>query len=65
MMMSFMHHGISRDDLLTESILQIFVGTETTAIALRLTMSCLIIHPRFSTYEEQRLMEVTLHAKLV
>lgn len=44
MLASFMLHGLTRDDLLTESLLQIAAGSETTATAIRSTMLHLISH---------------------
>ena len=46
MLASFLRHGLSRDDLFTESILQILAGSDTTATAIRCTMLYLISHPR-------------------
>lgn len=46
MLASFIHHGLSKDDLLTESLLQILAGSDTTATAIRSTMLYLISHHR-------------------
>lgn len=46
MMASFMRHGLTRDDLLTESLLQIVAGSDTTASALRAIMLYVVTHPR-------------------
>ncbi|KAH6637940.1 putative cytochrome P450 monooxygenase [Boeremia exigua] len=46
MLASFIHHGVPREDLLTESLLQILAGSDTTATAIRATMLYLIAHPR-------------------
>lgn len=43
---SFIHHGLSKGDLLTESLLQIVAGLDTTATALRSTMLYVISRPR-------------------
>ncbi|KAH8725563.1 benzoate 4-monooxygenase cytochrome-like protein P450 [Phaeosphaeriaceae sp. PMI808] len=49
MMASFIRHGLSQDDLLTESLLQIVAGSDTTATTLRSTMLYLITHPQVFT----------------
>lgn len=46
MLASFIHHGLSKDDLFTEAVLQILAGSDTTATAIRSTMLYLIAHPR-------------------
>jgi cytochrome P450 len=46
MLASFLRHGLSRDDLFTESILQILAGSDTTATAIRCTMLYIISNPR-------------------
>ena len=45
MIASFVKHGLSREDVLTEAMLQILAGSDTTATALRSTMPYLITHP--------------------
>jgi cytochrome P450 len=46
MLASFKRHGLSKDELFTESILQILAGSDTTAAAIRATMLYLIANPR-------------------
>lgn len=46
MLASFINHGLSKDDLFSESLLQILAGSDTTATAIRATMLHLITHPR-------------------
>jgi cytochrome P450 len=46
MLASFKRHGLSKDELFTESILQIIAGSDTTAAAIRATMLYLIANPR-------------------
>lgn len=46
MLASFIHHGLTRDDLFSEALLQILAGSDTTATAIRATMLYLIAHPR-------------------
>lgn len=45
MLASFSRHGLSADEMLTESTLQIVAGSDTTATSLRCTMLYLISHP--------------------
>jgi len=45
MLASFIGHGLNRDDLVTESILQILAGSDTTATSLRVIMLYVISHP--------------------
>ncbi|KAF2844912.1 benzoate 4-monooxygenase cytochrome-like protein P450 [Plenodomus tracheiphilus IPT5] len=46
MLASFMRHGLTKDDLLTESLFQIVAGSDTTATALRCILLFVITHPR-------------------
>ena len=46
MLASFIRHGLPRDDLVTESILQILAGSDTTATAIRAIMLYLMTHQR-------------------
>ncbi|KAJ8114664.1 hypothetical protein OPT61_g3508 [Boeremia exigua] len=46
MLASFIHHGLSKEDLFSESMLQILAGSDTTATAIRATMLYLIAHSR-------------------
>ena len=46
MLASFMRHGLNKDDLFSEAILQILAGSDTTATAIRSIMLYLIAHPR-------------------
>jgi cytochrome P450 len=46
MLASFIHHGLSKEDLFSEAVLQILAGSDTTATAIRSTMLYLIAHPR-------------------
>lgn len=46
MLASFIHHGLSKEDLFTEAVLQILAGSDTTATAVRSIMLYLITHPR-------------------
>lgn len=45
MMASFIRHGLSKDDLITESVLQIVAGSDTTATAIRSILLYIITHP--------------------
>jgi cytochrome P450 len=46
MLASFTRHGLSREDLFSEAILQILAGSDTTATAIRSIMLYVITHPR-------------------
>lgn len=46
MLASFVRHGLSKEDVFTEAMLQIIAGSDTTATALRSIMLYLITHPR-------------------
>jgi cytochrome P450 len=46
MLTSFKRHGLSKDELFTEFILQILAGSDTTAAAIRPTMLYLIVDAR-------------------
>lgn len=46
MLASFLRHGLSKDELFTESMLQIIAGSDTTATAIRSTMLYLLTYPR-------------------
>ena len=46
MLASFVRHGLTADELLTESTLQIIAGSDTTATALRGIMLYILSHPR-------------------
>ena len=46
MMASFMRHGLDKEELITEAVLQIIVGSETTAASIRGTMLYVLSHPR-------------------
>lgn len=46
MLASFMRHGLTKDDLFTESLLQILAGSDTTAAGIRSVMLYLFTHPR-------------------
>jgi cytochrome P450 len=46
MLASCIRHGLTRDDLVTESLLQILAGSDTTATAIRATMLYLMTHHR-------------------
>ena len=45
MIASFIKHGMTKDELLTEGVLQIMAGSDTTSTAVRSTMLCLMTHP--------------------
>lgn len=49
MLSSFVRHGLSKEDVFTEGVLQILAGSDTTATALRSIMLYLITHPRVAT----------------
>lgn len=49
MLASFMRHGLTKDDLFSEALLQILAGSDTTATAIRGIMLYLIAHPRVYT----------------
>ncbi|KAF2111057.1 cytochrome P450 [Lophiotrema nucula] len=46
MLAAFMRHGLTREDLFTESFLQIIAGSDTTATAIRGTMLYVLSNPR-------------------
>lgn len=46
MLGSFMRHGLGKEELITEAVLQIIAGADTTASALRGIMLYLLSHPR-------------------
>lgn len=46
MLASFINHGLTREDLFSEALLQILAGSDTTATAIRTTMLYLMAHPR-------------------
>jgi cytochrome P450 len=46
MLASFKRHGLSKDELVTESVLQILAGSDTTATAIRSTMLYLVSNAR-------------------
>jgi cytochrome P450 len=46
MLASFARHGLSKDEIFSEAILQILAGSDTTATAIRTIMLYLIAHPR-------------------
>lgn len=46
MLASFINHGLTREDLFSEALLQILAGSDTTATAIRTTMLYLTAHPR-------------------
>jgi len=45
MLASFSRHGLTKDEIFTESMLQIIAGSDTTATALRSIMLYLLTHP--------------------
>jgi len=46
MLDSFMRHGLKQDELISESLLQILAGSDTSATTIRATMLYLMSHPR-------------------
>jgi cytochrome P450 len=46
MLAAFIRHGLTKDDLVSESLLQILAGSDTTATAIRATMLYLMTHQR-------------------
>ncbi|KAF1961436.1 benzoate 4-monooxygenase cytochrome-like protein P450 [Byssothecium circinans] len=46
MLASFIHRGMTRDEICTEAFLQILAGSDTTATAMRCTMLHLVAQPR-------------------
>jgi cytochrome P450 len=46
MLASFTRHGLTRDELFSEAVLQIMAGSDTTATGIRATMLHIITHPR-------------------
>lgn len=46
MLALFVRQGLTADELVTESLLQLVAGTDTTATAIRSTMLYLLTHPR-------------------
>jgi cytochrome P450 len=46
MLASFVRHGLNAEELLSETVLQIIAGSDTTAAALRAIMLYLLSHPR-------------------
>jgi cytochrome P450 len=54
MLSSFISHGLTESDLVTESVMQILAGAETTATALRATLLHTITNPRiYSTLQAE------------
>ena len=49
MLASFMRHGLTKEELFSEAVLQILAGSDTTATALRAIMLYLIANPRIYT----------------
>ncbi|KAK0738764.1 cytochrome P450 [Schizothecium vesticola] len=49
MLASFVRNGLNADELLSETVLQIIAGSDTTAAALRAIMLYLLSHPRIYT----------------
>lgn len=50
MIESFIRHGVKEDELVSESLLQVLAGSDTSATVIRATMLYLISHP--STYRK-------------
>jgi cytochrome P450 len=46
MLASFVRHGLTKEEVFTEAMLQILAGSDTTATSLRSIMLYLITHPR-------------------
>lgn len=46
MLASFLRHGLTKEQIFSESILQILAGSDTTATAIRSIMLYIISHPR-------------------
>lgn len=46
MLASFVHHGLSKEDVFSEAVLQVLAGSDTTATAIRCIMLYLCSHPR-------------------
>ena len=46
MLASFIRHGLGKEELITEAVLQIIAGADTTATALRGIMLYVLSHPR-------------------
>ncbi|ORY12211.1 benzoate 4-monooxygenase cytochrome-like protein P450 [Clohesyomyces aquaticus] len=64
MLASFTRHNLTKDELLSEAILQILAGSDTTATAIRSAMLYLITHPR--VYNRlQREIDATVSAENV
>jgi len=51
MLSSFVRHGLTKDEVFIEAMLQIVAGSDTTAIALR----CIMVIPQ---YPSTRLLQV-------
>jgi cytochrome P450 len=49
MLASFTRHGLSKDELVTESVLQILAGSDTTSTAIRSTMLYVVSNARVYT----------------
>ncbi|KDN64066.1 putative cytochrome P450 [Colletotrichum sublineola] len=49
MIASFIRHGLSEDEILSETTLQMIAGSDTTAASLRAVMLYLLTHPRVYT----------------
>lgn len=50
MIQSFIHHGVKEDELVSESLVQVLAGSDTSATTIRATMLYLMSHP--STYRK-------------
>jgi cytochrome P450 len=46
MLDSFMRHGLKQDELVSESLIQVLAGSDTSATTIRATMLYLMSHPR-------------------
>ncbi|TDZ54681.1 Cytochrome P450 monooxygenase lolP1 [Colletotrichum trifolii] len=46
MIASFIRHGLTEEELLSETVLQMIAGSDTTAASLRVVMLYLLTHPR-------------------
>lgn len=64
MLAAFMRHGLTKDDLFVESLLQILAGSDTTATAIRSTMLYIMTHPAVYIRLQKEVDEAVVRARV-